>query len=186
MSAGEVRVKRVFAATPERVFAALTDPDELVQWWGPRGISTSHAEIDLRPGGSCLWVMHPEGETAVLRSEIVDVDPPRLVSMTNQWTTRQGPDALRPLMAEDFTFSAGEMVVSGREAFLASGAWPDDAVTTMVAEAYGDATAIQIYDATNHGVTVRIADHLTVTDGHIASADVLCDGTAFEAFMGAG
>ncbi len=90
MSADSVTVSRTFAASIERVFAALTDPSELVQWWGPRGIRTSAAEIDLRPGGACRWVMHPDGATAVLRGTIVDVEPPRLLTMTNQW---DGDDA---------------------------------------------------------------------------------------------
>ena len=85
MSTGEVRLRRVFAASVEQVFAALTDPVELVQWWGPRGISTSVAELDLRPGGACRWVMHPDGSTAVLHGTIVAVEPPHLLSMTNRW-----------------------------------------------------------------------------------------------------
>ncbi len=90
MSADAVIVSRTFAASIERVFAVLTDPRELVQWWGPRGIRTSAAEIDLRPGGACRWVMHPDGATAVLRGTIVEVEPPRLLTMTNRW---DGDDA---------------------------------------------------------------------------------------------
>ncbi|MDJ0771354.1 MAG: SRPBCC domain-containing protein [Ilumatobacter sp.] len=90
MTGNEITVRREFAASVERVFAALTDPDELVQWWGPKGISTSEVEIDLRPGGACRWVMHPDGATAILRGTIVEVDPPHLVAMTNQW---DGDDA---------------------------------------------------------------------------------------------
>ncbi len=86
----EVTVRRTFSASPERIFAALTDPTELVRWWGPRGIRTSEAEVDLRPGGACRWVMHPDGATAVLRGTIVEVAPPHLLSMTNQW---DGDDA---------------------------------------------------------------------------------------------
>ena len=85
MTGPEVRIQRTFPYSVERVFAALTDPRELVRWWGPRGISTSVAEIDLQPGGACRWVMHPEGRTTVLRGTIIEVEPPELVSMTNQW-----------------------------------------------------------------------------------------------------
>lgn len=85
MTALEVTIRRTFPHPIDRVFAALTDPAELVRWWGPRGIATSKVEIDLRPGGACRWVMHPDGATAVLHGTIVEVDPPVLVSMTNQW-----------------------------------------------------------------------------------------------------
>lgn len=48
MTAAEVTIRRTFPSPIERVFAALTQPRELVQWWGPRNIPTSEVEIDLR------------------------------------------------------------------------------------------------------------------------------------------
>ena len=102
------------------------------------------------------------------------------------WSTRRGPDALRELMAEDFTFRAGELVVEGREQFLSFGGWPDHAVTELVAQASDGSTAIQVYEATNAGVSVRIADHLTIEHGRVVSSDTICDGASFEAFMAAG
>ena len=80
-----VRLERTFEADIERVFRAFTEPDELVRWWGPMDVRTSVAEIDLRVGGECRWVMHPEGQIAVLYGRIVDLDPPRLLVMTNRW-----------------------------------------------------------------------------------------------------
>ena len=65
------------------------------------------------------------------------------------WTSRQGPEALREVMAEDFTFRAGDMVVEGREAFFEGAGWPEHAVTTLLAEAYDGSTAFQLYEATN-------------------------------------
>ncbi len=99
------------------------------------------------------------------------------------WSTRGGPDALRELMAEDFTFRAGELVVEGREQFLAFGGWPEHAVTELVAQAVDGSNAIQVYEATNGDVTVKIADHLTVENGRVASSDTICDGATFQAFM---
>jgi uncharacterized protein YndB with AHSA1/START domain len=80
-----VRLERIFEADIDRVFRAFTDPDELVHWWGPMNVRTSMAEIDLRVGGDCRWVMHPGGQTAVLYGRIVDLDPPHLLVMTNRW-----------------------------------------------------------------------------------------------------
>jgi uncharacterized protein YndB with AHSA1/START domain len=56
-----VRLERTFRADIERVFRAFTEPAEVVLWWGPMNVRTSVAEIDLRVGGECRWVMHPEG-----------------------------------------------------------------------------------------------------------------------------
>ena len=80
-----VRLERTFEADIERVFRALTVPADLVRWWGPMNVRTSVAEIDLRVGDECRWIIHPEGQTAVLYGRIVDLDPPRLLVMTNRW-----------------------------------------------------------------------------------------------------
>ena len=44
-------VRRHIAASPERVFAAWTQPEHLRAWWGPAGVSCPEAEVDLRVGG---------------------------------------------------------------------------------------------------------------------------------------
>jgi len=80
-----VRLQRLLNAPTARVFRALTDPAEAVRWWGPPDVHTSSVEIDLRVGGRCRWVMHPADGRAVLLGEIVEVDPPHLLVMTNRW-----------------------------------------------------------------------------------------------------
>ena len=102
------------------------------------------------------------------------------------WSTRQGPDALRELMAEDFVFRAGDLVVEGRDAFLSAGAWPPDAVTELVVQACEGPSVIQIYDAHNGEASVRIADHLVIDQGRVTSSDTICDGPTFQAFMAGG
>jgi uncharacterized protein YndB with AHSA1/START domain len=80
-----IRLERTLKASVDRVFRAFTDPADAVQWWGPASITTSVVEIDLRIGGQCRWVMHPDGGRAVLLGRIVELDPPHLLVMTNQW-----------------------------------------------------------------------------------------------------
>ena len=44
----EIRI----AAPPERVFAAITDPQQVTKWWGQQNMYTiTHWQNDLRPGG---------------------------------------------------------------------------------------------------------------------------------------
>src|SRR5215472_11222924 len=44
----------------ERIFEALTNPDQRMKWWGAEGrFQTTHMESDLRPGGR--WVMRGTG-----------------------------------------------------------------------------------------------------------------------------
>jgi uncharacterized protein YndB with AHSA1/START domain len=43
--------RRFILASPERVFAAWTDPAQLEKWWGPVDVRCISAAIDLRIGG---------------------------------------------------------------------------------------------------------------------------------------
>lgn len=52
-----VRLTRTFAAKPERVFRAWTDPDEVRVWFGPKDVTVTAAAIDLRVGGTYIFTM---------------------------------------------------------------------------------------------------------------------------------
>lgn len=55
-------LRRSFEAPREVVFAAWTEPERLVRWWGPRGFTTPFCTVDLRPGGLFRFCMKsPEG-----------------------------------------------------------------------------------------------------------------------------
>jgi hypothetical protein len=102
------------------------------------------------------------------------------------WTNRKGAEALRELMAEEFVFDSAMMHIEGRDQFLAgAGAtgWPEQAVTTLLAEAYDGEHAFQLYTGSNGGKNVKIAEHLVVRDGRLTSSEVVVDGAAFMAFM---
>lgn len=46
-----VTIVRRIKATPARVFAAITEPAQMLHWWGPDAGPTLRAEADVRPGG---------------------------------------------------------------------------------------------------------------------------------------
>lgn len=48
---------RVIAAPPDRVFAALVDPEALVAWLPPTGMTGRFEHFDARPGGSYRMVL---------------------------------------------------------------------------------------------------------------------------------
>jgi ketosteroid isomerase-like protein len=100
------------------------------------------------------------------------------------WTSGDS-DTVATLLSPTFTFSASDMKIDGREAFLDSGAFPRDATTTMVAEAYQDDVAFQLYDTTRGARTIRVVEQLTVRDGRIASSVFVTDMTGLMAFIGA-
>lgn len=57
-----IRITREFDAPPERVFRAWVDPELVVQWLGPRSISTRLESWDARTGGSYRYTAWRDGE----------------------------------------------------------------------------------------------------------------------------
>jgi uncharacterized protein YndB with AHSA1/START domain len=58
----EIVLTHVFDAPRELVWNAWTDPQQVVEWWGPRGFTTTIHEMDVRPGGIWRHTMHgPDG-----------------------------------------------------------------------------------------------------------------------------
>src|SRR5438874_1018847 len=58
-----LQIKRFIKMSPDRVYAAWTDPTQLKEWWGPEGVITRSLTADVRVGGKYRWDMtSPEGE----------------------------------------------------------------------------------------------------------------------------
>lgn len=92
----ELVLTRIIEATPDRIFKAWTDPEILKQWFVPRPWSVSHAELDVRPGGSNLIVMRdPEGNEYPNRGVYLEVvENERLVftdAYTKAWEPSEKP-----------------------------------------------------------------------------------------------
>src|SRR5579884_2280686 len=52
----EMTITREFDASRELVFKAITDPQLIPQWWGPRYLSTEVDRMDVRPGGQWRFI----------------------------------------------------------------------------------------------------------------------------------
>lgn len=52
MPTGTVRLHRVLAAAPERVYRAFLEPDAVVRWLPPYGFTCTVHEMDARVGGT--------------------------------------------------------------------------------------------------------------------------------------
>lgn len=55
-------ITRVFDAPLELVWKAWTDPECVMQWWGPTYFTSPSAEIDFREGGTSLVCMRAPKE----------------------------------------------------------------------------------------------------------------------------
>ncbi|MHA3703077.1 SRPBCC family protein [Jatrophihabitans sp. YIM 134969] len=76
----ELTFTRTYAAPRQLVWDAWTDPDQMAQWWGPRGLTTPRESIvlDLRPGGRMAFDMVDDatGNRYPNSGTIREVDPP--------------------------------------------------------------------------------------------------------------
>ena len=84
-------VSEIYIAAPsERIFQALVEPKQVVQWWGQAGIyRCTEFEGDVRPGGK--WRSAGEGGDSgkfTVVGEYLEVDAPRLLacSWVASWT----------------------------------------------------------------------------------------------------
>lgn len=91
-----VQVDVFIAAPPERVFQALTDPRQLVQWWGDAGMyRVTRMQSDVRVGGK--WRsdgVGVDGKTFYVEGEYRELDPPRLLVYTWRGSYQTGPETL--------------------------------------------------------------------------------------------
>jgi uncharacterized protein YndB with AHSA1/START domain len=92
----ELVLERTFDAPPELVYRCWTEPELLKRWFTPAPWSTSHAELDVRPGGSSLVVMKdPEGNEHPNPGVYLEVVPNRKIVFTDAyvdaWTPAENP-----------------------------------------------------------------------------------------------
>jgi len=72
------------AAPPERVFQALTDPQQMSKWWGQKGMyRVTENTSDLRPGGKWSSAgVSADGKPFSVDGEYLEIDRPRLLVYT--------------------------------------------------------------------------------------------------------
>ncbi len=69
------------AAPPDRVFEAIADPKQLVQWWGQKGVfRVIETKSDLRVGGKWSYEgIGPNNTAFHMEGEYLEIDRPRLL-----------------------------------------------------------------------------------------------------------
>ena len=81
------------AAPPARVFQALVDREQAMQWGGGKEYEITLWEMDARPGGKWRFISkerQAEGKIFEHEGEIIRIDPPRLLEYS--WFANWHPD----------------------------------------------------------------------------------------------
>jgi uncharacterized protein YndB with AHSA1/START domain len=98
----EMTMTRVFDAPRELVFKAMTDPNLIARWWGPRDHWSKVDKMDVRSGGSWRFINgdsagHEYGFHGVYHL----VDAPERVVQTFEFEGVPGHVALETMRLED-------------------------------------------------------------------------------------
>ena len=82
----EIVMTRLFDAPRSLVFDALTRPELLKRWYGPRGWALAVCDIDLRVGGAYRFVSRrPDGKDIGQRGVYREIVRPERIVHTESW-----------------------------------------------------------------------------------------------------
>ena len=96
----EIQIERVFNASRERVWRAMTEPKFLAQWWG-RGHKLDIERQELRRGGHWRFVEQtPQGPQG-FEGRYREVKAPERLSLTFEWDGAPGHVAVNSIVLED-------------------------------------------------------------------------------------
>lgn len=88
-----IELKRHIHATPEQVWTAWTQADELARWWWPASFNTNY-HVDAQEGGSFRFVATnvPGRGTLGLAGTFLEVQPPSHLVYTWSWEHELGQE----------------------------------------------------------------------------------------------
>jgi len=100
----ELVLTRLIDAPREKLFRAWTEPELMKQWFTPRPWTTPVIEVDLRPGGSNLIVMHgPDGTEFPNRGVYLEIVKNERLVFTDAYTKAWEPSE-KPFFTGIITF----------------------------------------------------------------------------------
>ena len=125
----EVLITRTLHAPRKLVFQAMTEPRHLREWLGPRVMTMTVADADLRVGGTWRFVHRaPDGTDHAFSGVIREIRAPERVVRTNNYENILGAESLETMTLEEH---GGRTVVTirvlfksreQRDGYIASGA----------------------------------------------------------------
>lgn len=94
----EVRITRVFDATPERMWRAFSDPKEVAQWWR----NTTIDKHEFKVGGAWRYIDKGQGDGKEYPFNGVykEIDEPRKISRTFEYEPWAGHGMLETVTFE--------------------------------------------------------------------------------------
>jgi uncharacterized protein YndB with AHSA1/START domain len=122
-SQDELVLTRTFDAPRELVFKAWSEPERLMQWWGPKGMPMTRTEMDFRPGGEFFYAIRMPGGG----------------EMWGKFMYREVEAPERIVFVNAFADSAGNIIRNPM-----SPTWPLEILNHLVLTEEGDRTALRM------------------------------------------
>lgn len=124
----DILMTREFNAPRELVFRALTDPKLIPQWWGPKSVTTTVDQMEVRMGGIWRYVQHDaNGGEYAFRGVYHEITSPERLVYTFEFEGMPGHVLLETvtLVEHDgktlITDSAVFQSVADRDGMIAAG-----------------------------------------------------------------
>ena len=97
----EIVITRVLNAPRRTVFEALTGPQHVPRWFGPKGWTLPVCQIDLRPGGTWRFVGRgPGGREMGMRGVYAEITPPERFVTTESFDDYPGESLNSVVLSE--------------------------------------------------------------------------------------
>jgi uncharacterized protein YndB with AHSA1/START domain len=118
-------IERTLKASPERVFDAFTDPDQLKKWWWPNGFTCPAAEVDLRVGGAYRLAMEWPGSFPAeaqfshhMGGEYYEIDRPHRLVMSGRAVNDEQGELFATLIEVTFEARDGGTALTMRQSYF--------------------------------------------------------------------
>jgi uncharacterized protein YndB with AHSA1/START domain len=87
-----IDISHWFPVSRERVFAALSDVDQLMAWWGPPDYPVVECTVDFRPGGVWHYLLRGvnTGREVWARSVYREIEPPERIVYSETSSDAEG------------------------------------------------------------------------------------------------
>lgn len=96
----EIRIERTFNASRQRVWAALTEPELIAQWWGPGGSRIEVEKLELRRGGYWRFVEHGAKGADGFSGRYREVSAPERLVYSFEWDGMPAHVAIETMILE--------------------------------------------------------------------------------------
>lgn len=107
----EIRIERIFNASRDRVWQAMTDPALVAEWWG-RGNKLVIEKLEVKRGGHWRFVEHSAEGVHGFEGRFREVTPPERVVQTFEWDGMPGYVIINTMTLEDIGDDRTRMVTT--------------------------------------------------------------------------